>query len=276
MPTDSLSTELRTVSAGTRLEIAETGQGLPILFLHPGIGLRGAEPFLTALGRIGHVIAPAHPGFQGSPAANFASVDDLSYLYLSLLDDLDEPALVVGSSLGGWIALETAVKSTAKIAGLVLVDSVGVRFSTREIPDVADIYALSREELDKRMYHDPSVARIDYPSTPIPELETIARNREAETRFSWSPYLHNPRLTARLYRVDVPTMVIWGESDTFAPVGYGRQLAKALPNASFEIIGKAGHFPHIEQATDLASRIERFAVSLKSKTGAGKKMGVAR
>jgi pimeloyl-ACP methyl ester carboxylesterase len=274
MSTYTSPTELRLVGASTQLEIIETGRGRPILFLHPGLGLRGAEPFLKALGHVGRVIAPAHPGFHGSPAGAFTSVDDLSYLYLSLLEDLGEPALVIGSSLGGWIALETAAKSIANIAGLVLVDSVGVRFNTRDKPDFADIYALPRAELDKRMYHDPAVAEIDYPSTPESELEIIARNREAEARFSWSPYLHNPSLNARLYRVSAAALVVWGESDAFVPLSYGRQLAKALPNASFETIGKAGHFPHIEQATELVSRIEGFAAALRGKA-ATRQMEVA-
>lgn len=270
-----LSTQFQTIGAGTKLEVTQIGKGRPILFLHPGIGLRGAEPFLKALGRAGRVIAPAHPGFHNSPLGGFASVDDLSYLYLSLLEGLDEPALVVGSSMGGWIALEAAVKSTANIAGLVLVDSVGVRFGTREVPDFTDLYANTRAELDKRMYHDIGVAKIDYPSTPEPELQIIAQSREAEARYCWSPYLHNPRLNSRLYRADVPALVLWGESDTFAPVAYGQQLAKALPNASFETIGKAGHFPHIEQPDELVSRIERFAATLQNKT-ATRKMEVAR
>lgn len=268
MTSNLFSTQLRTIGAATQLEVTEIGKGRPILFLHPGIGLRGAEPFLKALSRVGHVIAPAHPGFQGSPLGKFASVDDVSYLYLSLLEDLDESALVVGASLGGWIALEMAVKSIANIAGLVLVDSVGVRFNTRQTPDFADLYGMTRADLDQRMYYDTKVAQIDYPSTPEPELEIIARNQEAEARFCWSPYLHNPRLNARLYRANVPSLVLWGESDTFAPLAYGQKLAQALPHASFETIGKAGHFPHIEQPNELVTRIERFVATLR-KAAAG-------
>lgn len=276
MTADSLSTQSRTVGAAGKIEITEIGQGRPILFLHPGIGLRGAEPFLKALSRIGRVIAPAHPGFHGSPVDGFASADDISYLYLSLLEDLKEPAVVVGSSFGGWVALETAVKSTANIAGLVLVDSVGVRFGTRLTPDFADLYGSTRAELNKRMYHDPKVAQIDYPSTPETELETIARNNEAEARFCWSPYLHNPSLGSRLYRANVQTLLVWGESDTFAPVAYGQQLAAALPDASFETIGNAGHFPHIEQPDELASRIERFVNTLQNRTTTARQMEAAR
>ena len=45
MSTYSLSTELRVVGASTQLEIVEIGHGRPILFLHPGIGLRGPSHF---------------------------------------------------------------------------------------------------------------------------------------------------------------------------------------------------------------------------------------
>jgi pimeloyl-ACP methyl ester carboxylesterase len=112
------------------------------------------------------------------------------------------------------------------------------------------------------------MAKIDYPSTPEIELQTIARNREAEARLCWSPYLHNPRLKSRLDRVRVPTLVLWGASDTFAPLAYGQQLAKALPDASFETIGKSGHFPHIEQPEELAARIARFGSALPGGTAA--------
>jgi pimeloyl-ACP methyl ester carboxylesterase len=276
MSADTLTTTSRVVGGTAKLEINEIGAGRPIVFLHPGIGLRGAEPFLHKLGTLGRVIAPAHPGFSSLENSRFASVDDVSYLYLSLLEELREPAIVVGSSLGGWIALEVATKSTANIAGLVLVDSVGVRFNTREVRDFADIYALSTAELDKRLYYNPAIAQIDYVNTPASELEIIARNREAETRFSWSPYLHNPRLGGRLHRVNVPTLVVWGESDGFAPLAYGQQLAGALPVASFETIANAGHFPHIEQPDQLVKHIGGFAARLHDKVAVSRTMELAR
>ena len=245
--------------AGLRLEMTQAGAGRPILFLHPGIGLRDAEPFITRLAGLGGVLAPAHPGFHRSDLpAGMATVDDIAYVYLDLLQSLDEPAVVIGSSLGGWIALETAVKSTHNIAALVLVDSVGVRFAERDGADFADIYALPRAEIDRRLYHDPGRGRLDYPQMPQSELEILARNREAEARFCWSPYLHSPRLAARLHRIGVPAAVIWGESDGLAPPAYGRQLAARLPRATFETIPAAGHFPHIEQPDALAASIAGF------------------
>lgn len=278
MPTNNLATVSRTVDAtGVRLEIIEGGQGRPVVFLHPGIGLRNASPFLERLSSLGQVIAPAHPGFHGSERApGITSVDDLAYVYLDLLKGLKEPAVVVGASLGGWIALEMAVKSVEHIAGLVLIDSVGIRFETRDVQDFADIYAVSPAEIGKRLYHDPARAQIDYPTTPQAELEVIARNREAEVLYTWSPYMHSPRLGTRLHRVDAPTHVVWGDSDGFVPPAYGQRLAKALPHASFEIIRGAGHFPHIEQPDPLVASIERFIGALPERSVMPEQKGFSR
>ena len=53
----------------------------------------------------------------------------------------------------------------------------------------------------------------------------------------------------------MPVLFLWGEADRFAPPEYGRAYCAAIPGARFELIGEAGHFPHIEQAERVARRI---------------------
>ena len=91
---------------GTNVELIERGHGRPILFLHPGIGIDASAPLLDALARGGRVLAPSHPGFGTSQLPKgMSTVDDVSYFYLDLLDQLDlDDILVVGVGLGGWIA----------------------------------------------------------------------------------------------------------------------------------------------------------------------------
>lgn len=273
---NALSSQTRTVGPA-KLEVRSGGSGRPIVFLHPGIGFRRSDAFLQSLMTLGHVVAPAHPGFEGSgDHPSITSVDDISYLYLDLLEQLGEPALVVGSSMGGWIALETAVKSSEHIAGLVLLDAVGLRFNNRTDADFMDLYATDSDEIGKRLFHDPQHAAIDYPNRPVAELETIARNREAEVRFCWSPYMHSPHLAARIHRAKAPSLVLWGEYDGLAPISYGRQLADLLPQATFETIGKAGHFPHIEQPDAVIASIQRFLQSLPAKASTVRQKELAR
>src|ERR1700741_1108073 len=89
---------------GTTIEMVDRGQGRPLLFLHPGIGLDPAAPVLAELAKGGRVIAPSHPGFGTSQLPKgMNTVDDVSYFYLDLLDQLDlNDVLMVGIGLGAW------------------------------------------------------------------------------------------------------------------------------------------------------------------------------
>ena len=124
-----------------------------------------AEPgFSRPPGARFRVIAPRHPGFGHTPRpAWFRSVHDIAYLYLDLLDRLDlNDTVLVGSSLGGWIALEMAVRSQNRIGRLVLIDTLGVKFGDREERDIADIYALPADEVLARTFADPARPVPDY------------------------------------------------------------------------------------------------------------------
>ena len=64
------------------------------------------------------IVAPVHPGFAGSEIPeHFDDMQDLIYLYLDLMDELDlRDAIMMGFSMGGWTAAELAVLSTARIS----------------------------------------------------------------------------------------------------------------------------------------------------------------
>jgi pimeloyl-ACP methyl ester carboxylesterase len=245
---------------GIRVDAVERGTGAPLLFLHPGIGLDPAAPVLERLAAKARLIAPTHPGFGASeqPPA-FDTVDDLAYFYLDLLDELDlKGVTLVGVSLGGWIAAELAVKSTARVARLVLANAVGIKIGGRETRDIADIYAMPDSEFNERAYADPALGVRDYKALPDAEVRAAARNREATARYAWSPYMHNPKLKGRLHRIRIPTLILWGANDRILSEPYGRAYAAAIPGARFETIAKAGHFPHIEQPDEFARRVFAF------------------
>jgi pimeloyl-ACP methyl ester carboxylesterase len=245
---------------GIRVETVERGRGRPLLFLHPGIGLDGAAPVLDRLAGRARVIAPSHPGFGASeqPRA-FDTVDDLAYFYLDLIDQLDlTDTIVVGVSLGAWIAAEIAVKSTQRISHLVLANAVGIKVGNRETRDIADIFAITETQFNELAFFDPKLAARDYAAMPEAEVRVVARNREATARYGWSPYMHNPKLKSRLHRIRIPTLMLWGTADRILSETYGRAYCAAIPSARFEQIERAGHFPHIEQPDEFARRIFAF------------------
>ena len=239
----------------------ERGQGRPILWLHGEEGLDPEAPFLDLLAQRGQVIAPSHPGFGHSPEADGVdSVDDLSYLYLDLLAELDaRDAVVMGASLGGWIAAEVAVKCTARLGRLVLVGPLGIKVGDRETRDIPDIWALDPDEVRRLQYADPVQAAVDYTQLSEDQVTVIARDREATALYAWEPYFHNPKLRRRLHRIDVPTMLVWGSEDRFvAPDSYGAAYQAAIPRALRATIDGAGHFPHLERPQAFADRVAEF------------------
>jgi pimeloyl-ACP methyl ester carboxylesterase len=245
---------------GIRIELIERGSGRPLLFLHPGIGISPAAPVLDRLAQRTRLIAPSHPGFGGSEQpASFNSIDDLAYFYLDLMDELDlADTIVAGVSLGGWIAAEMAVKSCARISHLVLANPVGIKVSGRETRDIADIFALTEEQLAELAYFDPNAGKLDYKAMPEAEVRIVARNREATARYGWSPYMHDPKLKDRLHRIRVPTLLLWGTADRILSPPYGQAYCAAIAGARLEPIERAGHFPHLEQPEEFARRLFAF------------------
>lgn len=250
-----------------QLEMVERGQGRAILFLHGEDGLDAQSPFLNLLANSGHVLAPSHPAFGHSPEVEWIdTVDDLSYLYLDFLTAQNlQDVIVIGCSLGGWIAAEMAVKSTARIAKLVLVAPVGIKVGDREARDISDIFALSPNEVTRLLYHDPTFAAVDYSKLSDDQLTAMARNREATVLYAWEPYFHNPKLRRRLRRIDVPTLLLWGANDQFVTPGYyGAAYRDAIPGARLETIAQAGHLPHVEQPAAVVEKIRKFIEERKT------------
>ena len=246
---------------GVRLEIVERGQGKPILWLHGEQGLDPGAPFLDLLAAHGSVLAPSHPGFGHSPdVAGIDSIDDLSYLYLDLLAERNlRDVIVVGSSMGGWIAAEMAVKCSDRFSGLVLVAPLGIKVGDRETRDIPDIFALPPDEVARLQYRDPARAALDPAKLSDDQLTVIVRNREATALYAWEPYFHNPKLRQRLHRIKLPTLLLWGADDRFVTATYyGAAYRSAIPGARFETIDRAGHFPHIEEPAALVERIRGF------------------
>jgi pimeloyl-ACP methyl ester carboxylesterase len=251
---DSLTVE------GTRIDLIARGDGRPVVFLHAENGIEPAHAAIDELAKSAQVIAPTHPGFGRSEVPNgMRTVDDLSYFYLDLLDQLDlRDVTLVGVAFGAWIAAEIAVKSTVRLSRLVMANAVGIKVGDREKRDIADIFALTELEFLEIAYCDPKAGERDYKSLPPAEVMAAARAREATARFAWSPYFHNPRLKSRLHRIRIPTLFLWGAQDRMVGEPYGRAYCALIPGARFEIIERAGHFPHQEQPKIFVEKISGF------------------
>lgn len=248
---------------GISIEALVHGAGRPLVFLHGIDYFQQQVPFLYRLGDSFRVLAPRHPGFGATRRPQWMrTVGDIAYLYLDLLDRLAlDDAILVGSSFGGWVALEMAVRSTARLSGLVLVDPLGLKFGGRGDVEITDLFALPAEEVVKHNFADLAKAP-DYGALDDAALEEVARDREASVLYGWRPFMHNPSLVHWLHRANVPSLVIWGEQDRVVKPAYGAHLTQRLQRATFHPIVSAGHYPQIEQLDAVVKAIEAFAAEV--------------
>jgi pimeloyl-ACP methyl ester carboxylesterase len=193
-----------------------------------------------------HAITPTHPGWNGSPRPDWlAGIEDIATAYLGYLEDNDlRDVLLVGSSLGGWIGAEMAVRDDAgRISGLILLDSVGVDV---EGEPIRDFFALDARGVAEYSFHDADRFYVD-PVTVSEEQAARQRANMATMRIvAGEPYMHDPTLLARLGRITIPVLVIWGDSDRIVTPAYGAAYAAAFGDGRFAIVPNAGHLPQIE------------------------------
>ncbi|WP_194922795.1 alpha/beta fold hydrolase [Catenulispora pinisilvae] len=237
------------------VSVAEYGAGQPFLLLHGGAGPQSVAGFAEKFAATHQVrvLVPTHPGFGGTARPeSVGTIPALAALYQGLLDQLDlADVTVIGNSLGGWIAAEIALLESARVSGIVLIDAVGI-----EVPGhpVADFFTLTMDEVFARSFHDPDQFRID-PATLPPAAQAIAAgNRAAIATYAGSG-MTDPALVGRLGTLEIPTLVLWGESDGMVDVDYGRAYAAAIPMAQFQLLPDTGHSPQLETPDQVITAI---------------------
>jgi pimeloyl-ACP methyl ester carboxylesterase len=222
----------------------------PFLILHGGGGPGTVSDFaaMFAARKRVRVLAPTHPGFAGtSRPEGLASVRSLARLYLDLLERLElSDVTVIGNSIGGWIAAEMALLNNGRVSGVILIDAVGAVVPGQPI---ADVSKLTPEQIAALSFHRPEwrSAPPEGAPRPAPNLAALAAYAGRE--------MADPTLLSRLSELDLPTHVIWGESDRIVDPDYGRAIASAIHGSKFTLLPAAGHLPQLEAPEQLLGAI---------------------
>jgi pimeloyl-ACP methyl ester carboxylesterase len=242
------------------LEVERRGRGRPLLVLYGEDALELDAPVTVELARDHELIIPSPPGFGRSERPDWIeSPDDISYIYLDLLERLNiEKLPAIGFSFGGWLALEMATKDDGLFSKLVLVDPYGVKIGGPMDRDIEDVWNIHPDKVAALKWFDADKGKRDFTAMPESELTVIARNNESFARFCWDPCLHNPKLARRLHRVRLPTLFVWGENDGIVTPNYGKAYSRMIPGAEFSVIAKAGHYPHLEQPDEFMRLVRGF------------------
>ncbi len=242
---------------GTTMNYVNAGAaGTPVLLLHAFPFHSGMwQPQLDALSGRHRMIAADLKGFGASDApedvasysmANYA--DEVAGLMATL--ELDQ-AVVVGLSMGGYVAFSLLDRHPSLVAALVLADTRAGRDSEQVLE--------RRTEQQRRVREDGTVAVIDalldallseHTREHRPEVVVEARrlmdNPPAGFVGALEAMKTRPDATSRLGAIDVPTLVLVGDHDQLSPPEEARAMHEQIPDCRFTVLPNAGHLTNLE------------------------------
>ena len=240
------------LSAGDRpVGFEDRGTGAPLVLLHPFPFSRGLWSAVTeALPAHQRVLTVDAPGFGESPLPDGRfTIAGFADALAALLDQLKIPrATLLGMSLGGYTALAFAARHPDRLAALVLADTRAGADSadTRAGRDAA--IALIREA-GPDAYLSGSLPRLVSPAASvelIASLRACAETRAPSLIAGLEALRDRPDRTAELSAIRVPTLVLRGAQDQVTPEADMKQMATAIPGATFVSLPEAGHLAHLE------------------------------
>jgi pimeloyl-ACP methyl ester carboxylesterase len=254
-------------SALGAIEIHRGGHGgpAPLVYLHSAQGEGPGAALLEELAATRLVVAPLFPGFGDSEGLQH--IDDIEDAAFHLLDVLDRSGLaecdLVGTSLGGWMAVELAVRWPERVRRMVLVNPVGLYVSGAPI---SEIFGRRPSELAAELFADPDyplaqlmramdAMEADPSQIPFDLVRPILQSQAATAKVGWNPYLHDPKLPGRLHRVTAPTRIVHARQDGIVPRAHAEAYAAAIPDAEIADLDGAAHLAVLERPDEVAKLV---------------------
>ena len=249
---------------GTSVRVLEAGDGEPVVFLHGATGLLAENPFLDQLAGRYHVYAPELPGYGESLGEDY--LEDMLDFTLHTWDVIDELGLtgnsphVIGHSMGGMIAAEMASVNPYQMGKLVLACAAGLWLEEDPIPDM---FTFLPFEFAEYMFHDSAKATIlsggaDFSSPDAMTDFLVGNSRRLGMAGKILFPVPNRRVSKRLYRLNAPTLIVWGESDKLMPLSYAAKWNELIPGSQLTTIKQAGHMLPYEQPEQFVDAVLAF------------------
>jgi pimeloyl-ACP methyl ester carboxylesterase len=270
----------RVQARGIETFYLEAGQGPPIVLLH-GLGATNASmlPTLADLSRDYRVLAPDLPGFGGSgkPFARYHPLFFARWLSSFLSAAGVERAHLVGNSMGGRIAIETALRTPERIDRLVLyAPSMAFRRLRAFVPIVrllaAEMGALPMMvpratvlTVLRTLFADPGrLADAWYDAAADEFLRVFATARGRIAFFSAARQIYIEEAYGargfwhRLGRLRRPALFLWGDRDRLVPHAFARHVEAVVPQAESIVLEDCGHVPQFEHPRLTHQLVRRF------------------
>jgi len=244
-----------------------------IVFLH---GLGGSQSTWAGLlgsfvdsSRVAAIDLPGHGASDKPSSAAFPyTVEALAQACGEAIAELGmAPAIVVGHSLGGAVAMQLAHDRPDLVEGLVLIASAGmgqeISHTLLDLVEAAPTLDEARAMLDlffenKKLILERGVR--DMHESRSQEGADAAMKAIANAVFSRDG--QTTGLEERLADLTVPVLIVWGAFDRVVPFHHGASAARAIPGAWVEIMAGIGHVPQVEAPEQLASTMSRWLATI--------------
>ncbi len=195
-----------------------------------------------ALARRYTVVIPDLPGHgESGPAEGSLAVGDLAASVGALLDEryAGRRAILVGNSLGGWVALVYALRHPERVERVVGISSSGI-FAKLDVP----LMPKDREQarLLLRAIHGPRTA----PPSDAELDAVVARVAAGPASRLFAGLRAEDFLDAQAQRISTPVDLLWGAEDGVLPLAYGERLAALLPHSRLRRLPGCAHMPQVD------------------------------
>lgn len=257
-------TTARGLQGAVRVRGSDRSASTPAVFLHGAAGLLDDEPFLDLLAEDRAVYAPEWPGF--GVEATETQLEDMLDFTLHGWDVVDALGLgrvvLIGHSMGGMIAAEMASLCPERVERLVLIDSIGLWLDAHPVPDVFAMLPFQQAEV---LFADPEAGAalltrgLDFADAEALAAFVIDNARRLGTAGKIMFPIPNRRLSNRLYRLQAPTLLVWGAQDQLVPPVYAERFRTLIGGqARVALVEGAGHMSPWERPADVAAVIRPF------------------
>ncbi|MGA9802254.1 MAG: alpha/beta hydrolase [Terriglobales bacterium] len=204
---------------------------------------------------------------QSDPAAGVLSLGTLLTALEQLLDAKpwrDAPLVLVGNSLGAWMAMLYTHKCPQRVTRVILIDGGPIK-AVSEIGIMPKDREEARRALDAVL--DPSTPR--RPNFVLDDLVRVSNTGPisrllAAGEEDMSKYL----LDGKLASFQLPVDLIWGASDRLVPLDYAKKLQSQLPHSTLTVIEHCGHGPQLERPQELTRVLLQILASESSRASA--------
>ncbi|MBJ7415699.1 MAG: alpha/beta hydrolase [Niveispirillum sp.] len=269
------------------IHYADAGEGPAVLSLHGAMGGTDQGMILARVtgADAGRVIAPARPGYPGTPLSSGVTPEAQADLYAALLDHLClDRVTVIAVSGGGASALMFALRHPGRCRGLVLVSTCAGpqpmptpggfrlfgllarwpafagwmkgralrnpdRISSRSIPDLKHQGALRADPVAMPLYRDLRVGMFDRLAERLPGTENDIRTTRSQS--------------FALEEIGVPTLVVHGTHDPLLPYErHGAELVRRIQGAEMLTVCEGGHAAIFTHRALIVPRVAGFLAAL--------------